>query len=120
MRHQNSGRKLNRNSSHRVALFRNLAKSLILSEDGRITTTIPKAKELRSYMDKLITTAKQGDLAARRLVLRDLHDPKLARKLLDEIAPKYATRSGGYTRVLKLAERRRGDGTQLALVELVD
>lgn len=118
MRHLNSGRKLNRNSSHRVALFRNMAKNLV--EHGRITTTVPKAKELRSIMDKLITHAKAGDLSARRLVLRDLHDPKLARKLFDEIAPKYASRSGGYTRVLKLAEFRRGDGTQMALVELVD
>jgi len=118
MRHLNSGRKLNRNSSHRVALFRNMAKNLV--EHGRITTTIPKAKELGGYMDKLISTAKQGDLSARRLVMRDLHDPKLTKKLFDEIAPKYASRSGGYTRVLKLAERRRGDGTQLALVELVD
>jgi large subunit ribosomal protein L17 len=120
MRHQNSGRKLNRNSSHRVALFRNMAKNLLLSESGRITTTIPKAKELVGYMDKLITTAKQGDLAARRLVLRDLQDPKLAKKLFEEIAPKYAGRSGGYTRMLKLAEFRRGDGTQMALVEFVN
>lgn len=118
MRHLNSGRKLNRNSSHRVALFRNMAKNLV--EHGRITTTVPKAKELCGYMDKLITHAKAGDLSARRLVLRDLHDPKLAKKLFDDIAPKYAGRSGGYTRVLKLAEFRRGDGTQLALVELVD
>jgi large subunit ribosomal protein L17 len=118
MRHLNSGRKLNRNSSHRVALFRNLCKNLF--EHGRITTTIPKAKELRSFAEKIITHAKQGDLASRRLVLRDLHDSKLVKKVFDEIAPKYATRSGGYTRVLKLAERRRGDGTQLALIELVD
>ncbi len=160
MRHKKSGRKLNRNSSHRVALFRNLARSLLLSEEGRITTTIPKAKELAGYVDSLITAAKKApsltvpdhvrftkrrgrdgkelplqegermataeELAAyarrnhlRRLVLRDLHDPKLVKKLFEEIAPKYADRPGGYTRVLKLAERRRGDGTQLALVELV-
>ncbi|ADD29340.1 bL17 family ribosomal protein [Meiothermus ruber] len=160
MRHQKAGRKLNRNSSHRVALFRNLAKSLLLSENGRIVTTIPKAKELAGYMDSLITTAKKAptltvpegvrftkpkdkngqvrplkegermatpeELAAyaqrnhlRRLVLRDLHDPKLVKKLFEEIAPRYADRPGGYTRVLKLAERRRGDGTQLAVVELV-
>lgn len=160
MRHLKAGRKLNRNSSHRVALFRNLAKSLLLSEDGRIITTIPKAKELAGYVDNLITTAKKAptltvpegvrftkrrdkngqvlplkegermatpeELAAyaqrnhlRRLVLRDLHDPKLVKKLFEEVAPRYADRSGGYTRVLKLAERRRGDGTQLAVVELV-
>lgn len=160
MRHLKAGRKLNRNSSHRVALLRNLAKSLLLSENGRIVTTIPKAKELVGYVDSLITTAKKAptltvpegvrftkpkdkngqvlplkegermatpeELAAyaqrnhlRRLVLRDLHDPKLVKKLFEEVAPRYADRSGGYTRVLKLAERRRGDGTQLAVVELV-
>ncbi|WP_299425434.1 L17 family ribosomal protein [uncultured Meiothermus sp.] len=160
MRHQKAGRKLNRNSSHRVALFRNLAKSLLLSEEGKITTTIPKAKELAGYVDSLITAAKKAptltvpdnvrfakrkdksgaelplkegermatpdELAAyarrnhlRRLVLRDLHDPELVKKLFEEIAPKYVNRPGGYTRVLKLAERRRGDGTQMALVELV-
>ena len=159
MRHLNAGRKLNRNSSHRVALARNQAKALI--ENGRITTTIPKAKELRSFVDQLITEAKQAptlvvpkgvrftkptdrsgkerplkegermataaELEAhsrrnhlRRNLLRELHDPKLVRKLFEEIAPKYASRSGGYTRVLKLAERRRGDGTPMALVELVD
>ncbi|WP_027892163.1 bL17 family ribosomal protein [Calidithermus chliarophilus] len=159
MRHLKSGRKLNRSSSHRVALARNQAKALL--EHGRITTTIPKAKELVGFVDGLINTAKkaptvsvpegvrftkpldkdgkpralkEGERMAtpeelkavsqrnhlRRLLLRDLHDPKLVRKLFDEIAPKYASRPGGYTRVLKLAERRRGDGTQLALVELVD
>ncbi|MER3484012.1 MAG: 50S ribosomal protein L17 [Meiothermus sp.] len=118
MRHLNSGRKLNRNSSHRLALARNQAKNLLTH--GRITTTIPKAKELGGFVDHLISVAKRGDLSARRLVLRDLHDPKLVKKVFEEIAPKYAGRPGGYTRVLKLAERRRGDGTQLALVELVD
>ena len=89
-------------------------------EGGEVTARFrAKAKELVGYMDKLITTAKQGDLAARRLVLRDLQDPKLAKKLFEEIAPKFAGRSGGYTRMLKLAEFRRGDGTQLALVEFV-
>lgn len=117
MRHLKSGRRFNRSSSHRVALARNQAKNLITH--GRITTTIPKAKELRGFVEHLITVAKGNDLAARRLVLRDLHDPALARKLFDEIAPRYANRPGGYTRVLKLAERRRGDGVQLALIELV-
>lgn len=118
MRHLNSGRKLNRNSSHRLALARNQAKNLL--EHGRITTTVPKAKELGGFVDHLISVAKRGDLSARRLVLRDLHDPKLVKKVFEEIAPKYASRPGGYTRVLKLAQRRRGDGTQLALVELID
>ncbi|RDI95869.1 50S ribosomal protein L17 [Meiothermus sp. QL-1] len=160
MRHRKAGRKLNRHSAHRVALFRNLAKSLLLSPEGRIVTTIPKAKELVGFVDHLITTAKKAptlkvpegvrftkrrdkdgrelplkegerlatpeELAAyarrnhlRRQLLRDLHDPKLVKRLLEEIAPRYADRPGGYTRVLKLALRRRGDGTQLALVELV-
>ncbi|MGQ9511224.1 MAG: 50S ribosomal protein L17 [Thermaceae bacterium] len=118
MRHRKSGRKLNRHSAHRLALFRNQAKSLLAH--GRITTTIPKAKELTGFVDHLITLAKRGDLHARRLVLRDLQDVKLVRRLFDEIAPKYKGRPGGYTRVLKMAQRRRGDGTQMALVELVE
>ena len=118
MRHLKSGRKLNRHSSHRLALYRNQAKSLLTH--GRITTTVPKAKELRGFVDHLIHLAKRGDLHARRLVLRDLQDVKLVRKLFDEIAPRYRDPQGGYTRVLKLAERRRGDGAPLALVELVE
>lgn len=118
MRHLKAGRKLNRHSAHRLALFRNQAKSLLTH--GRITTTIPKAKELVGFVDRLIHLAKRGDLHARRLVLRDLQDVKLVRRLFDEIAPRYKDRPGGYTRVLKLAERRKGDGTQLAVVELVD
>lgn len=107
MRHLKSGRKLNRHSSHRLALYRNQAKSLLTH--GRITTTVPKAKELRGFVDHLIHLAKRGDLHARRLVLRDLQDVKLVRKLFDEIAPATGT-ARGYTRVLKLAERRRGTG----------
>lgn len=118
MRHLNAGRKLNRNSSHRLALARSQAKSLI--EHGKITTTIPKAKEIRGFVEHLITVAKKNDLSARRLVMRDLQDNKLTQKLFDEIAPRYQSRPGGYLRILKLAERRRGDGTQMALVELVD
>lgn len=90
MRHLKSGRKLNRHSSHRLALYRNQAKSLLTH--GRITTTVPKAKELTGFVDHLIHLAKRGDLHARRLVLRDLQDVKLVRKLFDEIAPKYQNR----------------------------
>lgn len=93
MRHLKSGRKLNRHSSHRLALYRNQAKSLLTH--GRITTTVPKAKELRGFVDHLIHLAKRGDLHARRLVLRDLQDVKLVRKLFDEIAPRYRDRQGG-------------------------
>mgnify|MGYP003406656059 CR=1 FL=1 len=118
MRHRVGHRKLGRVTEHRIALLRNQAEALLTH--GRITTTVPKAKELRGFVDHLIHLAKRGDLHARRLVLRDLQDVKLVRKLFDEIAPRYRDRQGGYTRVLKLAERRRGDGAPLALVELVE
>lgn len=116
MRHMSSGRKLNRNSSHRIALARAQATSLF--RHGRIKTTLAKAKNLRPYVEKLITTAKGGDLHARRLVLREIHDVVIVRKLMDEIAPAYGARPGGYTRIYRL-ETRRGDGTQEALIELV-
>lgn len=116
MRHQKSGRKLNRHSSHRTALARNQATALL--RHGRIETTLAKAKNLRPYVEKLITTAKGGDLHARRLVLREIHDQGVVRKLMDDIAPGYAARSGGYTRIYRL-EARRGDATQMALIELV-
>jgi large subunit ribosomal protein L17 len=117
MRHQRSGRKLSRHSSHRTALARNQATQLLRHE--RIETTLAKAKNLRPYVEKLITTAKGGDLHARRLVAREIHDQKVLRKLMDDIAPRFAGRSGGYTRIYRL-EDRRGDATQMALIELVD
>lgn len=116
MRHRISGRKLNRTSSHRVALARNQATALFKHE--RIRTTLAKAKELRGYAEKLITTARRGDLHARRLVAREIHDSDVQRKLMNDIAPRYLDRKGGYTRVYRL-ERRRGDGAQQALIELV-
>lgn len=116
MRHLSSGRKLNRNSSHRTALARSQATALF--RHGRIKTTLTKAKNLRPYVEKLITTARGGDLHARRLVLREIHDKEVVRKLMDEIAPRYAEQKGGYTRIYRLAVRR-GDGTQEALIELV-
>ncbi|WP_293172859.1 50S ribosomal protein L17 [Oceanithermus sp.] len=118
MRHMKTGRKLGRFSTHRTAMFRNMATELL--RHGRIRTTIPKAKELRRFVEPIITKAKRGDLAARRQVLRDIHDVEVVRRLFDEIAPRYAERNGGYTRILKLAERRRGDGTQMCIIELVD
>jgi len=117
MRHRKAGRKLNRHSSHRLALLRNQATQLL--RHGRIETTIPKAKELRRFVEPLIHVAKRGDLAARRRVLEDIHDKEVVRRLFDEIAPLMAEREGGYTRILKLAKRRKGDGTQLAIIELV-
>ena len=116
MRHGKAGRKLNRNSSARVALAR--AQATALLREGRIQTTLTKAKELRPYVEKLITTAKGGDLHARRLIAQDLHDKEVVRKVMDEVAPKYAERPGGYTRILRVGTRR-GDGVTMALIELV-
>ena len=117
MRHGMSGRKLNRTSSHRKAMFANMAAALIKHE--QITTTLPKAKDLRPVVEKLITLGKRGNLHARRQVLSVLHDTQLAAKLFGPLAQRYATRAGGYTRVLK-AGFRYGDQAAMAVIELVD
>ncbi len=118
MRHRISGRKLNRTSAHRKAMFNNLAAALVKHE--QIKTTLPKAKELRPVVDKLITLGKRGNLHARRQALSVLGgDAALASKLFDTLAPRYAERRGGYTRVLK-AGVRYGDAAPMALIELVD
>lgn len=117
MRHLSAGRKLNMNSSHRIALVRSQATALF--RHGRIKTTITKAKHLQPFVEKLITTARGGDLHARRLIARHVHDNDIQRKLMDEIAPRYATRPGGYTRIYRLGTRR-GDATQEAYIELVN
>lgn len=116
MRHLSSGRKLNRSSSHRIALKRSQATALF--RHGRIKTTLVKAKDLQPYVEKLITTARGGDLHARRLVAREIHDNAVLRKVMDEIAPIYVGRNGGYTRIYRLGNRR-GDNAQEALIELV-
>ena len=116
MRHGKAGRKLNRNSSARVALAR--AQATALLREGRIQTTLTMAKELRPFVEHLITTAKGGDLHSRRLVAQDIHDKAVVRKVMDEVAPKYAERPGGYTRILRVGTRR-GDGVTMALIELV-
>jgi len=116
MRHLSSGRKLSRSSSHRTALARSQATALL--RHGRIKTTLSKAKNLQPYVEKLITTARGGDLHARRLIAREIHDRDVQRKLMDEVAPAFADRPGGYTRIMKLVTRR-GDGVQEALIELV-
>ena len=116
MRHGRSGRKLNRNSSSREALARTQATALL--REGRIQTTLTKAKELRPYVEKLITTAKGGDLHSRRIVARDIQDNSVLQKLFSEIAPKYQERPGGYTRILRVGVRR-GDAVTMALIELV-
>lgn len=109
-------RKLGRNSSNRKALFRSILSSFIKHE--RIETTVTKAKEVSSYVAKLITLAKQGDLHARRQVLAVLVDEEATRKLFDEIAPKYAERQGGFTRIYRVGPRR-GDAAEMAIIELV-
>lgn len=146
MRHKVAGRKLRRKTQHRRAMWRNMAVSLFTH--GQITTTIPKAKSVRPLVERLITAAKKGDLASRRRVLRalggdrllvrDADDdavgrnrygeisnearakaPRVVKKLFDEIAPGYADRNGGYTRIIKLARHRIGDGAQLCVLQLV-
>src|ERR1700756_554042 len=116
MRHLNAGRKLGRNAPHRLALMRNLARALF--EHERIITTLEKAKEARRFVEKLITLAKKGTLHARRLVLMRLPDREAVEKLF-EIAPRFADRPGGYTRVIKRHQRRLGDAGQTAFLELL-
>ncbi|WP_029057557.1 50S ribosomal protein L17 [Stappia stellulata] len=117
MRHGNRGRKLNRTSSHRKAMFANMSASLI--EHEQIVTTLPKAKELRPIVEKLITLGKRGDLHARRQAISQIRDVALVRKLFDTLAERYKGRNGGYTRVLK-AGFRYGDNAPLAVIEFVD
>ncbi len=117
MRHRRSGRKLNRTSSHRKAMFANMAGSLL--EHEQITTTLPKAKELRRIADKIITLGKRGNLHARRQVLAVLRNEDTVKKLFGPLADRYKARNGGYTRVLK-AGFRRGDNAPMAVIELVD
>ncbi|NLY66308.1 MAG: 50S ribosomal protein L17 [Tissierellia bacterium] len=109
-------RKLGRTTDHRKAMLRNQVTSLL--RDGRIETTLAKAKETKRMADKMITLGKRGDLHARRQALAYIYDEDVVKKLFDEIAPKYAERNGGYTRVLKLGPRR-GDGAEMAIIELV-
>ncbi|SHN60762.1 50S ribosomal protein L17 [Erythrobacter sanguineus] len=117
MRHGISGRKLGRKSGHRTALFRNMAAALIKHE--QIKTTLPKAKELRPYIEKLITLAKRGGLSNRRLAMARLGDEAQLKKLFEVLGERYSDREGGYTRVLR-AGVRAGDAVQMAIIELVD
>lgn len=116
MRHAKRGRKLGRTTSHKRAMLNNMATSLF--QHGAVRTTLPKAKELRSMAERLITFAKRGDLHARRQVLRRIQNKVVVSKLFDEIGPSYSERQGGYTRVLKIGPRR-GDSTEICLIELV-
>ena len=117
MRHGLSGRKLGRTTAHRKAMFANMAAALIKHE--QITTTLPKAKDLRRVVDRLITLGKRGNLHARRQAISVLQDAQLAQKLFGPLAERYAARNGGYTRVLK-AGFRYGDAAPMAVIELVD
>jgi large subunit ribosomal protein L17 len=117
MRHHVSGRKLNRTSSHRKAMFANMAVALVKHE--QIKTTLPKAKELRPVVEKLVTLGKRGDLHARRLLIAKTRDAETAAKLIDTLAPRYEDRAGGYLRVLK-AGFRNGDNAPMAIIEFID
>src|SRR5688572_8748444 len=117
MRHGNRGRKFNRTAAHRKAMFANLAAALIKHE--QIVTTLPKAKDLRPIVEKLITLGKRGDLHARRQAISQMRDVEMVKKLFEVIGPRYKSRNGGYTRVLK-AGYRYGDQAAVAVIELVD
>ena len=117
MRHRNSGRKLNRNSSHRKAMFRNMTISLV--EHEKIKTTLPKAKELRGFAEPLITLAKKDNLSNRRLAFDRIRSKSAVGKLFGELGPRYQSRPGGYIRILKCGFRS-GDNAPMAIVELLD
>ncbi|MEM7730799.1 MAG: 50S ribosomal protein L17 [Pseudomonadota bacterium] len=117
MRHRIAHRKLNRTASHRKAMFANMSSSLV--EHEQIVTTLPKAKELRPFVEKLVTLAKKGDLNSRRIAIARMRNKEQAKKLFDVIGPRYADRSGGYIRVMK-AGFRYGDNAPMAVIEFVD
>jgi large subunit ribosomal protein L17 len=117
MRHGFAGRRFSRSSSHRKAMFANLAVSLI--EHEQIVTTLPKAKDLRPIVEKLVTLGKRGDLHARRQVIAQIGNEPVVKRLFDTIAPRYATRNGGYLRIMK-AGFRQGDNAPLAVIEFVE
>jgi large subunit ribosomal protein L17 len=117
MRHRNSGRQLSRNASHRHAMLRNMATSLLQHET--IRTTVPKAKELRRVVEPLITMAKVDSIGSRRLAYSRLRDEAVVTKLFDDLGPRFKARAGGYTRILKM-EPRPGDNADMALMQLVD
>lgn len=117
MRHRISGRKFNRDTAQRKAMFNSLAKALLKYE--QIITTLPKAKDLRSYVEKMLTLGKKGTIAGRRQLFVDLRDNALVSKVFGTLAKRYATRNGGYTRVVKCGFRR-GDSAPIAVIELLD
>ncbi|NDV17924.1 50S ribosomal protein L17 [Pseudodesulfovibrio sp. JC047] len=116
MRHRKSGRKLNRSNTHRAAMFKNMARALLTYE--QIRTTEPKAKELRRIVDKLITLALRNDLHARRQAYKVLGSHQLVQRLFDEIGPRFEGGTGGYTRIIKLSQPRKGDCAPMVIIEL--
>jgi len=116
MRHQFSGRKLNRSASHRRAMFRNMATSLLIHE--KIRTTVPRAKELRRKVERLITLGRRGDLHARRVVMRDIKDGRAVARLFGDLKERFAERPGGYTRIVRVG-LRSGDAAPMAQIELM-
>ncbi len=117
MKHNIKHRKLNRTSSHRKALLMNMSNALIKHE--QITTTLPKAKELRPFIEKIVTLGKKGDLSARKKTISILQDEKMTKKIFDTLAERYSERKGGYTRIIKLGNRY-GDNAETAVIEFVD
>jgi large subunit ribosomal protein L17 len=117
MRHQRAGKKLGRDASHRKALYANLAVALI--EHGRIKTTVTKAKAVKPFAEQLISLAKRGDLHARRQAMAELRSNEVVEKLFDDVAPRFADRPGGYSRIVKIGTRQ-GDSAEMAYLELVD
>lgn len=118
MRHKVKKKHFDRTKEQRLALYRSLARAIILYE--RIETSVERAKAVRPFVERLITLAKKGDLSARRLALSMLPDRKVVKKLFDDIGPRFESRNGGYTRIIKLATKRPGDGCELAIIELVE
>ncbi|MCS7171095.1 MAG: 50S ribosomal protein L17 [Aquificaceae bacterium] len=118
MRHRIKKKHFDRTKEQRLALYRSLARALIMEE--RIETSLQRAKAVKPFVEKLITLGKRGDLHARRLALKVLPDKAAVRKLFEEVAPRFEGRQGGYTRIIKLPERRKGDGCELAILELVE
>jgi large subunit ribosomal protein L17 len=117
VRHHQSGKKLGRDSAHRKALYANLAGALI--EHGRIKTTVTKAKAVKPLAEQMITLGRRGDLAARRKAVAELRSQDIVKKLFDEVAPRFADRPGGYSRIIKIGQRQ-GDAAEMAYLELVD
>ncbi len=117
MKHNIKNKKLNKNSSHRKAMFMNLSNALIKHE--QITTTLPKAKELKRFVEKIITLGKKGDLSSRRKSISVLNDEKMSKKIFEILSIRYKDRNGGYTRIIKLG-KRFGDNAPMAIIELVD